>query len=253
MKKKNVLVLLLVFLALLTPSCILFAQALSTSPFPEREDLSEVEMRLDASGGEKANGVNPIVRDADSREVDLLYAILAGAKRVPRRTLPGKKEYAAYRLTFRGEGADEEMTLYVGASDFSLYVLTSGKKLYRLQMPSVFLRKKELPPTSATFLYNGEEVVSNYDYPESPNGQVGITEISISRWSFLNEFDFSGENVSVSYRLYHKRYPENELFAETRNVNEIIEKNPDILMMDVTADLPEGITVTLHYYLSVQK
>lgn len=253
MKKKNVFVLFLVFLALLTPSCILFAQALSTSPFPEREDLSEVEMRLDASGGEKANGVNPIVRDANSREVDLLYAILAGAKRVSRRTLPGKKEYAAYRLTFRGEGPDEEMTLYVGASDFSLYVLTSGKKLYRLQMPSVFLRKKDLPPTSATFTYNGEEVVSDYDYPETANGPIGITEIGLSRWSFLSEFAFSGENVSVNYRLYHSRTPNNILFAETQDVNEIVSKNPDIVMMDVTADLPEGITVTLHYYLSVQK
>ena len=57
MKRKNVFILLLVFLILLTPSCVLFVKAIATSPFPEREKIEEVSIRLDESGGKRSSTV----------------------------------------------------------------------------------------------------------------------------------------------------------------------------------------------------
>ncbi|MBR4334864.1 MAG: hypothetical protein IKP74_00270, partial [Clostridia bacterium] len=71
MKRKNVLILLLVFLLLLTPSCVLLVRALETSPFPERDKVREIEMRLDTSGGERADTPVPYLRYVDNRDVDL--------------------------------------------------------------------------------------------------------------------------------------------------------------------------------------
>ena len=248
MKRKNVLILLLVFLLLLTPSCVLFVRALATSPFPEREKISEVEVRFESSGGTKADAALPVRRGADSREVDLLYAVFANAKRVPRWDLPDK--YASYRLTFKGEGPDEVLTLYVGASDLSLYVLTSGKKLYRLAMPTATHRNTVLTPSAASFSLDGAEIVSLYDYPEYENGRTGIAGTSLSAWDIVTDFTFSAENVSVNYALYADRNAEP---IETTNADLIVENDPETVRMDVTADLAGGISVTLHYYLSVQE
>lgn len=243
MKRKNVLILLLVFLLLLTPSGVLFVRALETSPFPERDTVSEVEMRFDASGWEKT-------RKGDSREVDLLYAIFRASKRVSRRALPSK--YAAYRLTFRGGRADETLKLYFGASDLSLYILTSGKKLYRFPMPAATHRSTVLTPSAASFSLDGETVGPRYDYPESANGstEIAVAEISLASWRVATEFDFSGGNVSVNYSLYAR---DGELLLETRDESKIVSENPDRVLMDVTADVGEGISVTLHYYLKVQE
>ena len=248
MKRKNVLILLLVFLLLLTPSCVLFVRALATSPFPERETVSDVEIRFETSGGTKAEGALPVLRGSDSREVDLLYAVFDTAKRVPRRDLPTK--YASYRLTFKGERPDEVLTLYVGASDLSIYVLTSGKKLYCLSMPTATHRNTVLTPSAASFSLDGEEVVSLYDYPEFANGPTGIAKISLSAWDIVTDFTFSGENVSVNYALYADR---NADPYETTDKSEIVGFNPNTVRMDVTADLSGGISVTLHYYLNVQE
>ena len=247
MKRKNVLILLLVFLFLLTPSCVLFVRALATSPFPERDKVSEVEMRFESSGGVKADGASPILRDVNSREVDLLYAILNSAERIPRWDLPEK--CAAYRLAFRGENPEEVMTLYFGASDLSLYVLTSGKKLYRLAMPTATHRNTVLTPSGATFSLDGK-FVSLYDYPEYANGPTGIAEISLSAWDIVTDFNFSGQNVSVNYALYSSR---NADPIETTDKTEIVPYDPETVRMDVFAELSGGISVTLHYYLNVQE
>ena len=248
MKRKNVLILLLVFLFLLTPSCVLFVLALETSPFPERVMISEVEMCLDESGGEKAETTVPVVRGEDSREVDLLYALFDCAKRVPRSALPDKN--AAYRLTFRGIRPDEVLTLYFGASDLSLYVLTSGKKLYCLAMPTATHRNTVLTPSAASFSLDGEEIVSRYDYPEEANSPTGIAGIRLASWQIATEFAFSGENVSVEYKLYEFN---GSLILETADKNEIVERDPGRVLMDVTTALSDRITVTLHYYLEVQE
>jgi len=248
MKRKNVLILLLVFLFLLTPSCVLFVLALETSPFPERVMISEVEVCLDESGGQKAEGALPVVRAEDSREVELLYELFDCAKRVPRSALPDKN--ASYRLTFRGNRPDEILTLYFGASDLSVYVLTSGKKLYRLAMPTATHRNTVLTPSAATFTLDGEEVVSRYDYPEYVNGPTGIAEISLSAWKIATEFNFSGENLSVEYKLYEYN---GTLILETTDKNEITERDPGRVQMDVTTALSDRLTVTLHYYLKVQE
>ena len=247
MKRKNVLLLLLVFLVLLTPSCVLFVRALATSSFPERDKVSEVEMRFESSGGVKADGAAPVVRKADSREVDLLYAIFDCAERIPRWDLPDK--CAAYRLTFRGERPDEVLTLYFGASDLSVYVLTSGKRLYRLAMPTATHRNTVLTPSAAAFSLGGEEV-SLYDYPEYANGPTGIAEISLSSWDIVADFNFSAQNVTVKYALYDS--PDAEPY-ETTDKNEIAPYDPDTVRMDVSANLSGGISVTLHYYLNVQE
>lgn len=248
MKRKNVLILLLVFLFLLTPSCVLFVLALETSPFPERVMISEVEMCLDESGGEKAETAIPAVRGEDSREVDLLYALFDCAKRVPRSALPEKN--AAYRLTFRGKRPDEVLKLYIGESDLSLYVLTSGKKLYRLAMPTATCRNSVLKPSAASFSLDGEEVVSRYDYPEKPGNPVGIAGIGLAYWQIVTEFAFSGENVSVDYKLYEFN---GTLILETADKNEIVERNPDQVLMNVTTALSDRVTVTLHYYLYIEE
>ena len=248
MKRKNVLILLLVFMLLLTPSCILFVRALETSPFPEREKITGVEMRFEASGGVKADGAMPHSVEADAPEVALLYTIFTCAKRVPRWTLPDK--YASYRLTFRGERPDEVLTLYVDASDLSLYVLTSGKKLYRLSMPTTTHRNTVLTPSAASLSLDGEEVVPPYDYPEDANGPTGIAEIKLAAWRIATEFVFSCESAAVKYRLYDASG--NQL-SETEDVSEIVSQNPDRVQMDVSADLSGGISVTLHYLLTVQK
>ncbi|MBO4284181.1 MAG: hypothetical protein J5958_06120 [Clostridia bacterium] len=248
MKRKNVLILLLVFLFLLTPSCVLFVRALATSPFPERDKVSEVEIRFESSGGVKADGAIPVLRDVDSREVDLLYAIFNSAERIPRWDLPEKS--AAYRLAFRGERPEEVLTLYFGASDLSLYVLTSGKKLYRLAMPTATHRNTVLTPSAASFSLNGEEIVSLYDYPEYANGPTGIAEISLSAWDIVADFNFVGQNVTVNYALYSS--PDAQPY-ETTDKNKIVPYDPDTVRMDVSADLSGGISVTLHYYLNVQE
>ena len=248
MKRKNVLILLLVFMLLLTPSCILFVRALETSPFPEREKITGVEMRFDASGGVKADGAMPYSVDADAPEVALLYTIFKCAERVTRWSLPDN--YASYRLTFRGERSDEVLYLYFGASDFSIYVMTSGKKLYRLSMPTLSHRNTVLPPSAASFSLDGEEVVSRYDYPEYANGPTGIAEISLASWLIATEFVFSSENAEVKYRLYDEA---GTLLSETEDVSEIVSATPDRVQMDVSADLSGGISVTLHYILKVQK
>lgn len=247
MKRKNVLILLLVFLLLLTPSCVLFVKALATSPFPERELLSEVEMKFEGSGGEKADASLPVTRESSSREVDLLYAIFSGAKRVWNRSLPDK--YASYRLTFRGERPDETLTLYFGASDLSLYILTSGKKLYRFPMPTVTHRNTVLTPSAASFSLDGEEIVSRYDYPEKVDSPTGIIAISLASWRVATEFTFSGEEVTVDYKLYAS---DGTLILETADKNEIVERDPDQVLMNVTTELSDGISVTLHYYLNIQ-
>ena len=248
MKRKNVLILLLVFLFLLTPSCVLFVRALATSPFPERDKFSEVEIRFESSGGVKADGAIPVLRDADSREVDLLYAIFNCAERIPRWDLPEKS--AAYRLAFRGEESEEVLTLYFGASDLSLYVLTSGKKLYRLAMPTATHRNPVLTPSAASLSLDGEEIVSLYDYPEYANGPTGIAEISLSAWDIVADFNFVGQNVTVNYALYSSQDAQP---YETTDKNEIVPNDPDTVRMDVSADLSGGISVTLHYYLNVQE
>ena len=248
MNRRNVVILLLVFLLLLTPSCVLLVKALATSPFPERELISEVEIRFEGSGGEKADASLPVTRNATSREVDLLYAIFSGAKRVWNKTLPDK--YASYRLTFRGERADEQLTLYFGASDLSLYVLTSGKKLYRLAMPTATHRTTVLPPSAASFSLDGEEVVSRYDYPEEADGEPGVNAISLASWQIATEFMFSGENVSVEYELYERN---GMLIEKTADKTRIVERNPYQVLMNVTTALSDRITVTLHYYLKIQE
>lgn len=250
MKKKNVLILLLVFLLLLTPSCVLLVRALETSPFPERELIREIEMRHDTSGGVKVDAPISNLRYADNPDVDLLYAIFASAKRVPRSALPDK--YASYRLTFRGERPDETLTLYIGASDFSLYILTSGKRLYRLSMPTATHRNTVLPPSAASFSLDGKELVSRYDYPENANGPKAITEISLAAWRILTDFVFSDENAVVTYKLYDKN---DSLLLETVDKNDVVglSSDTDKVLMDVTTPLQNGITVTLHYYLKVQE
>ena len=248
MKRKNVLILLLVFLLLLTPSCVLFVRALETSPFPEREKLSEVEVRFEASGGVKADGAVPKHFSADAREVDLLYAIFESAERVPRRSLPSKN--AAYRLTFRGERIDETLKLYVAESDYSLYVLTSGKKLYRLSMPTASHKNDVLRPSAALFSLGGEEIGQRYDYPEYVDGKNGVAENKFSTWRVVGAFDFSEEEVSVNYELYSSNGTH---LSSTADPDEIVSRDPDSVLMSVTADLTDDLSVTLYYYIKVLK
>lgn len=249
MKRKNVFILLLVFLILLTPSCVLFVKAIATSPFPEREKIEEVSIRLDESGGKKANGVNPFVRGGDSREVDLLYAIFAGSKRVWRSSLPDESAYAAYRVSFKGERFSEDLTLYVGGADFTIYVLTSGKKLYSFRMPTVSHKSVLFAPSAASFSLDGEKVVI-YDYPGTVDGPTDVNDIGISNWQTVTRLTFSDEVVSVHYEMYSARA---ELIGETDDPEEIVRQAPDSVAMDVTADLSAGITVTLRYLISVLK
>ena len=248
MKRKNVLILLLVFLLLLTPSCVLLVRALETSPFPERDKVREIEMRLDTSGGERADTSVPYLRYVDNRDVDLLYAIFSAAKRVPRSALPDK--YASYRLTFRGERSDETLTLYFGASDYSLFILTSGKKLYRLSMPKATHRNTVLTPSAASFSLNGEELVKRYDYPETANGPKNVAEIALASWRIVTEFAFSGEGAEVVYKLYAA---DGSPLLETTDKNDVVGLSPDTVLMEVTTPLQNGISVTLHYYLKVQE
>lgn len=248
MKKKNVLILLLVFLLLLTPSCVLLVRALETSPFPERELIREIEMRHDTSAGVKVNAPILNIRYADNPDVDLLYAIFSAAKRVPRSALPNK--YASYRLTFRGERPDETLTLYVGASDYSLYILTSGKKLYRLAMPTATHRNTVLTPSAASFALDGTELVTRYDYPETANGPKEIAEIALASWRIVTEFAFSGDDAEVVYKLYAA---DGSPMLETNDKNDVVGLSPDTVLMEVTTPLQNGITVTLHYYLKVQE
>ena len=249
MKRKNVLILLLIFLLLLSPTCVLLVRAIETSPFPEREKITEVEIRFETSGEEKAEGAPRETLPSDAPEIDLLYAVFRGAKRVLRHSLPDK--YASYRLTFRGDESEEVLTLYVGAADFSVYVLTSGKRLYRLAMPTATHRNTVLPPSAASFSLDGREVVSRYDYPDYANGPTAIERISLSSWKIANDFVFDGRNVSVNYLLYAAGAE--EPYKETTDRNEIVSLNPEKVRMDVTAELGEGLFVTLHYYLNVQK
>ena len=91
MKKKNVLILVLVFLILLTPSYVLLIHALETSNFPERERVSEVEYRFLGSESESPENALPVRLSVDSDEVDLLYAIFAGL--MPVRIPHGRTEW----------------------------------------------------------------------------------------------------------------------------------------------------------------
>ena len=248
MKKKNALILVLVFFILLTPSYVLLIHALETSNFPERERVSEVEYRFLGSESESPENALPVRLSVDSDEVDLIYAIFAGAKRVARSEMPDR--YAAYRLTFRGDDLGEEiLTLYVSRADYSVYIRTSEYKLYLFELPRVTHLRAILPPSAATFTFEGKTVVSAYDYPENVNGPQAVAEISLSRWEYAERFTFPELADEVSYTLYTA---ENELILSTDDVGEIIARNPSKVLMDVTCTLEGGITVSLRYYLRVQ-
>ena len=75
---------------------------------------------------------------------------------------------------------------------------------------------------------------------------LGFTAVCLAE----SPVTFSAENVSVNYALYADRNSEP---IETTNADLIVENDPETVRMDVTADLAGGISVTLHYYLSVQE
>ena len=78
---------------------------------------------------------------------------------------------------------------------------------------------------------------------------TGIIAISLASWRVATEFTFSGEEVTVDYKLYAS---DGTLILETADKNEIVERDPDQVLMNVTTELSDGISVTLHYYLNIQ-